>query len=136
MRAILLVAALVTAGSASASDQATFVNAKDLKWKDAALPAGAREAPLWGDPASGDHGTVVRWKFNTKVPNLVRTQEVHVVVLTGTFTAQVGGQYGEFGPGGYVRVPKGVKHSFGCEAAGECRFILHHPGPVEVTGGK
>lgn len=136
MRATIFLVATLFAGLAVAADQATFVNVKDLKWKDAATPAGAREAPLWGDPASGDHGTAVRWKFGSKAPNLVRTQDVHVVVLAGTFTAEVGGEYREFGPGGYVSVPKGVKHSFGCEAAGECRLVVHHPGPVQVTGGK
>src|SRR5688572_27793466 len=136
MRAAILFVATIGIGSAVASDQAAFVNAKDLKWKEVAVPAGAREAPLWGDPASGDHGTVVRWKFNSKARDLVRTQDVHVVVLAGTFTAQVGDAYHEFGPGGYVNVPKGVKHTFGCEAAGECRFVVHHPGPVQVAGGK
>src|SRR5687768_4040213 len=106
MRAAFLFVAIFVIGSALASDQAAFVNAKDLKWKEVALPAGAREAPLWGDPASGDHGTIVRWKFNSKARDLVRTQDVHVVVLTGTFTADVGGAYHEFGPGGYVSVPR------------------------------
>lgn len=136
MRTAMILGAILAFGPAVAADQAAFVNVKDLKWKDMAMPAGAREAPLWGDPASGDHATMVRWKFNSKARDLVRNQDVHVVVLAGTFTAEVGGEYREFGPGGYVSVPKGVKHTFGCEAAGECRLVVHHPGPVQVTGGK
>jgi hypothetical protein len=29
-----------------------------------------------------------------------------------------------------------VKHTLGCEAAGECRFLVHHPAAVEVTKAK
>jgi mannose-6-phosphate isomerase-like protein (cupin superfamily) len=113
-----------------------LVSAKEMKWTDAAEPAGARLAVLWGDAQSSDHGTLVRWKFNSKLPDLVRTQDVHVVVLAGTFTVEIDGGYREFGPGGFVSIPKGVRHTLGCEAAGECRFVMHHPGPVQVTKGK
>src|SRR5829696_4033538 len=121
MRTLMLLIASLLATTALAQ-QAAFVNAKDLKWKALAQPAGATEAPLWGDATAGDHATVVRWKFNSRARDYVRTQDVHVVVLAGTFTSDVGGDYREFGPGGYIFVPKGVKHTFGCEAAGECRF--------------
>lgn len=110
--------------------------AKELKWTEQAVPKGARHAVLWGDEQSSEHGVMVRWPINTKLSNVVRTQDVHVLVLAGTFTADVEGAYREFGPGGLVVIPKGVKHSFGCEAAGECRLLVHHAGPVQVTQSK
>lgn len=116
-----------------AADSPTMSTARELKWTDVSDLAGAKQAPLWGDPKSGDNGMLVRWKFNTKVPDLVRTQDVHIVVMAGTFTVEAGGTYKEFGPGGFVSIPKGVRHSLGCEAAGECRIVMHHPGPVEIT---
>ena len=116
-----------------AADPPTLWNAKDLQWIDVAQPAGARQAVLWGDAKSTDNGVLVRWKFNSKAPDLVRTQDVHIVVFTGTFTVEIDGGYREFGPGGFISIPKGVKHSLGCEASGECKFVVHHPGAVEVA---
>ena len=119
---------------AFAADTALFT-AKELKWMDLAEPKGARQAMLWGDPG-GEHAVLVRWPFNTKVADVVRTQDAHVFVHAGTFTVEVGGTYKEFGPSGVLVIPKGVKHTFGCEAAGECRFVLHYPGAVQVTTSK
>ena len=129
-------ASLLAPVLAQAADTPTLWSAKELKWVDVAQPAGARQAVLWGDPKAADNGVLVRWKFNSKAPDLVRTQDVHIVVLAGTFTIEVDGGYREFGPGGFVSIPKGVKHTLGCEAAGECRFVMHHPGAVEVAKAK
>lgn len=125
VRLVAACAALGLGLSAYASDAPTLVTWRELKWIDLAKPAGARQALLWGDPKAGEHGLLVRWKFNTKVPDVVRTQDLHVVVLAGTFTVEIDGGYKELGPGGFVRIPKGVKHTLGCEAAGECRLVMH-----------
>jgi mannose-6-phosphate isomerase-like protein (cupin superfamily) len=119
-----------------AADSPTLATARELKWTDVSEPAGAKQAPLWGDAKSGDNGMLLRWKFNSKVPDLVRNQDVHIVVMAGTFTVEIDGGYKEFGPGGFVSIPKGVKHTLGCEAAGECKVVMHHPGPVEITKTK
>jgi quercetin dioxygenase-like cupin family protein len=119
-----------------AADPATLWTAKELKWVDVAQPPGAKQAILWGDAKSADNGVLVRWPFNSKAPGLVRTQDAHFVILAGTFTVEIDGGYREFGPGGFVSIPKGVKHSLGCEAAGECKFVMHHPGAVEVDKAK
>jgi hypothetical protein len=120
--------------AAQAADPVTLMTAKDLKWVDVAQPKGARQAVLWGDVKAGENAVLVRWPFNSKLPDLVRTQDVHIVVLAGTFTAEIEGGYREFGPSGVIVIPKGMKHTLGCEAAGECRFVMHHPGAVQVQG--
>ena len=127
-------ACLLAAVPASAADTA-LATAKELKWVDLTEPKGAREALLWGGPG-GENAFLVRWPFNTKVADVVRNQDAHIFVHAGTFTVDVGGTYKEFGPSGVLVIPKGVKHTLGCEAAGECRFVLHHAGPVEVTKAK
>ena len=136
MRLPILVVAILAATlshAARAADAPLLLNARDIKWSDAEQPPGAKQALLWGDPKSSDHGTLLRWAFNTKAADLVRTQDVHIVVLTGTFTVSIGNDYREFGPGAAVTIPKGIKHTLGCEASGECKFVVHHPGAVEIT---
>jgi hypothetical protein len=124
------------AGLACAADPASMRTAKDLKWTDAAQPKGAKQAVLWGDEKTSENAVLARWPFNTKLADVVRDQDVRIVVLAGTFTAEVDGGYREFGPSGVILIPKGTKHSLGCEAAGECRFLMQHPGAVEVKSAK
>ena len=137
---ITIRAAAVCLGTAAilaqAADPPTMLAAKELKWIDVDQPKGAKQAVLWGDAKSSENAILVRWPFNSKLADVVRTQDVRIVVLAGTFTAEVDGGYREFGPSGVVVVPKGAKHTFGCEAAGECRFIVQHPGPVEVSAAR
>jgi mannose-6-phosphate isomerase-like protein (cupin superfamily) len=110
------------------------LNWTDLGWADVAEPAGARQAPLWGDPKTSAYGILHRWKFNSKVAPLTRSRDVHFFVLAGTFTLEIDGVgYREFGPGAYARVPGGVRYTAGCEAAGECRFLQHQAGPADVV---
>ncbi len=114
----------------------TMWSAKELKWSEIADLPGAKQTSLWNDPKTGESGVLLRWKFNTKVPNLVRTQDVRILVLTGTFTVQTNDIYREIGPGGFINIPKGVRHTLGCEASGECKFLMQHPGPVDVSQAK
>ncbi len=114
-----------------AADAPTLTSAKELQWVDVAEPAGAKQAPLWGDAKSADSGVMVRWKFNSKMPEMARAHDLHIVVMAGTFTVEIAGGYREFGPGGYVSIPRGVKHALGCEAAGECKFVMHRQGAAE-----
>ncbi len=136
IRSAALCMAMFFPALAAAAEAAVLTNARDLKWSPVDEPAGAQQAALWGDPKVGDSGAMVRWKFNSKAADLVRNREVHIVVFAGTFTVEVGGDYRELGPGGFVSIPAGMKHTLGCEAAGECRFLVHHPGAVEVSKGK
>lgn len=121
MMSLLLVGATI----AGAADAPTLLNAKDVKWSGVAEPKGGKQAALWGDANSGDSGMLVRWQYNSKLPNVVHTRDAHILVITGTFTLDIGGRYTEFGPGGFAIIPRGTKHNMGCEAVGECTFLLH-----------
>lgn len=136
LRIAALCLTLFAAMVARAADTPTLWNSKEIKWSDDAAPAGAKHAALWGGSAAGDSGVLVRWKFNTKVPDQVRMQDLHIVVLAGTLTLEIDGHYKEFGPGGFASIPKGVKHTMGCEAAGECTFLMHQPVSPDVVGAK
>lgn len=125
--------ALVTLGlivsAAVAAEAPTLWTSSQVKWNDVAEPAGAKQALLWSDAATGDKGTLNRWKFNTKNPPRADGHDTHFVVLAGTFTLEFEGEeQKQFGPGGFVSIPKGTRYAPGCEAAGECVFVMHAPG--------
>jgi quercetin dioxygenase-like cupin family protein len=135
MRTELAVAVLAaaTAAGAGAAEAPVFWTSTEVEWTDVAEPEGAKQALLWGDPKTGDHGTLNRWKFNSKAPAVARSQDVHIVVLAGTFTIdREGSEQKQFGPGAFVSIPRGMKYQAGCEAAGECIFMVHQPGPADA----
>jgi len=116
------------ASTAAAADAPTFWTSGQVKWTDVAERAGAKQALLWSDAATGDKGTLNRWKFNTKNPPRADAHDTHFVVLAGTFTLDLdGAEQKQFGPGGFVSIPKGTRYAPGCEAAGECIFVMHQP---------
>lgn len=116
------------ASAAAAADTPTFWTSSQVKWTEVAEPAGARQAPLWDDPATGDKATLNRWKFNTKNPPRTEAHDTHFVILAGTFTLDLdGAEQKQFGPGGFVSIPKGTRYAPGCEAAGACVFVMHRP---------
>ena len=124
---LALVALILATPTARAADP-VFWTSRDVKWEDAAVPEGARQAVLWTDPVSGDRATMIRWKFNSKNPKQTAAVDTHLVILAGTFTLDVEGQdQRQFGPGAFVSLPKGTTYESGCEAAGECTFVLHQP---------
>jgi len=129
---IALCVLLLVAAVGEAADAPVLWTPKDLTWVEVPEIPGAARALLWGDPAKGAYGALNRWKFNTKLAEVARASDAHFVILAGTFSLEIEGGYKEFGPGSYVMVPKGVKHALGCEAAGECRFLMHQPGPADV----
>ena len=129
LRTATLILSLAFAGQLRAADVPTLLDSKELKWLDAATPIGAKQVMLWGDAKTIDQGVLIRWKFNSKLRDQTRTQDAHFVVLTGTFTVEIDGKYREFGPGGFVSIPRGSKHSLGCEASGECKFLMHMISP-------
>jgi mannose-6-phosphate isomerase-like protein (cupin superfamily) len=130
----VVLTALAAAPVVAAADAPVLWTSAQMKWTDVAEPAGARHAVLWSDAATGDRGTLVRWKFNTKNPPRSDAHDTHFVVLAGTFTLALDGmEEKQFGPGGFVAIPRGTRYTAGCEAAGECIFVMHAAGAAPAT---
>lgn len=98
--------------------------ARERNWVSSTVAPGAESALLWGD-AQSDQGMLLRWPSRTKLKSATFSYDMHIVVMTGTFTIEWGEEYRELGPGGYVSIPRGTAHILGCEAAGECLVFVH-----------
>jgi hypothetical protein len=117
---------LVAIGGPGWSAEPSSTLAKDRAWSASAVAKGAEESALWSTAAAGgENGTLMRWPSRTKAKPVVADQDLRILVLTGTFTVEWGKEYRELGPGGFLTVPKGLEHTLGCEAAGECLFLVH-----------
>ena len=127
LRAVVTGVALF-ASAGGAADAPTLWTSAQVEWAEVAEPAGGRQALLWKDAATGDKGTLNSWKFNTRNPPRTSDRDTHFVVLAGTFTVDLdGAEQKQFGPGGFVSIPRGTRYAPGCEAVGECIFVMHEP---------
>jgi len=135
-RPTLLLAVSACVGSGAVAGEApTLWSAAEVRWGDLPGVPGARQALLWGDPERSDHGTLDRWPAGASIPARVAPHDIHIVVFTGTLTIEIDGEEaGQFGPGSFVRIPEGARYAPGCEAAGECNFVKHVPGPETAAG--
>lgn len=121
--AIVLLAA--AASSAAWSANPLISTANERTWVPSTAASGTESASLWGNE-NGDQGVLLRLPSRTKLKSATAGRDMHIVVMTGTFTIQWGDEYRELGPGGYASVPSGTEHIVGCEAAGECLLLVHH----------
>jgi quercetin dioxygenase-like cupin family protein len=117
LAALILTGALIT-GHWVWAQEATVVAGDGVKWGPGspALPAGAQQSVLAGDP-SKEGGYVVRVKFPAgyKIAPHTHPNDENVTVISGMFHVGIGDKFDEgkgqaVKPGGYVQVPKGMPH--------------------------
>ena len=118
MQMMVLVAAAAVgfaAGQAVAKSKATEVvwPADAIQFKQA-VP-GVTKAILWGDDTKGAYASLTKFAAGTK--NLLHTHanDIKLVVIKGSYN--YGTEKGEqkLGPGSYVLVPAGRKHTSGTD---------------------
>lgn len=124
LSAILLVAASSWAANPDAKGDVAMA-ADSIKWENGPAP-GTHVAKLWGDwMKSGPYGVLVKFDAGTINPMHHHTQDLKIVVLSGTFTHQPeGGAVMKFGPGSYLMQAGGTNHISGCDASGPCEFFM------------
>lgn len=138
-------AGLVAVGSVSASDkadkkmmmkadEAVALMPADLKWEEAPNSGGVKIATVSGDFMKGAHSVFAKFPAGTKHPLHSHTATLKVVVLSGTFTyAPEGQSEKQFGPGSFLVVPGGSKHTSGSTADSECVVYQEGNGAFDMV---
>lgn len=105
---------------------------EEMKWTETPNSGGVKTVALWGDMNKGAHGTIAKFPAGVEHPLHTHTNDVKLVVITGQFTfGPEGGPVRSFGPGSYVLVPGGMKHTSGCDKSGECTMFQESPGKFD-----
>lgn len=113
----------------------TLWPAGDLRWSPMAGLPGGQQAPLWGDPAKGEHGILYKWPAGTDVPVHWHSHGDHGVIVSGTLTLAVdGAPPKELPAGSYFSLAGGMRHATGCKAGADCVFFVHREGVFDVQG--
>ena len=117
---------------AHAAGKAVLWAAEDLKWVD--VPdTPVKRAVLWGDPAKGPHGALLKFPAGFEAPLHHHTADHHAVVISGTAILTPEGEAGKrLGPGSSFSFTGKKKHTTKCDAASECVLFLDDSGAWDL----
>lgn len=133
----VLFALLVFLGTGSSIGQkkkATVWPAGEMKWSEMkGGPPGGMFVSLWGQMDKEAYGALVKLVAGEKHPMHTHTSDVKLVVLSGTFIyTPEGGTEQRLGPGSYLSVPGGLKHSSGTGDDGPCEVFQTSTGKFDM----
>lgn len=110
---------------------------ENIKWEDMKnAPPGIMVAKLWGDMTKGAYGSLVKFSPNQQHPLHIHSGDIKVIVLSGAFyTGPKGGPENTYGPGSYLLIPGGWKHTSGAGADG-CTIFQEQSGKFDMMSVK
>jgi quercetin dioxygenase-like cupin family protein len=96
---------------------------EDLKWEDMPGVPDVKVAMLWGNMSKpGGYGAFVKLPANQPHPLHTHTATLKCVIISGEFMyGPEGGPEKSYGPGSYVMVPGGLRHS---SASGASELLM------------
>ena len=134
--AVLLALCLVCAVDSRAqesAEKAKIWSSREMKWQDDKKLPGVQSVPLWGDPASGEHGMFRKFPASYAPPMHKHPSVERVVVISGTIVVQYeGSDKKTLGPGSYSEIPANTNHAVQCGSESECVFLLTSSGPFAI----
>ena len=135
-RALLPICLVIVLGAHAqeSGDTARALPFGEMKWQnDKTLPS-VQSVPLWGNPASGEHGMLRKFPAGYAPPMHKHPSVERVVVISGTIAVQYGDSNEKLlGPGSYSEVPPNTDHAVKCGQESECVFLLTSPGPFAIV---
>jgi quercetin dioxygenase-like cupin family protein len=106
----------------------------ELKWQDDKTLPSVQSVPLWGDPATGEHGMLRKFRAGYAPPPHKHPSVERVVVISGTIIVRYAGSGDKtLGPGSYSEIPPYTTHAVKCGEQSDCVFLLASSGPFAIV---
>ena len=124
---------VIGARAQESADRAKVWSYGEMNWQnDKTLPS-VQSVPLWGNPASGEHGMLRKFPAGYAPPMHKHPSVERVVVISGTIVVQYGGSNKKtLGPGSYSEIPPNTDHAVRCGRESACVFLLTSSGPFAI----
>ena len=110
----------------------TYVRSVEMMKKEIVWPSdkmqykevipGVTQTVLWGDPSKGKYGAITKFAPGTMHKLHTHTNNIKIVVISGTFVYKTDEGEWKLGPGSYLLQPGGKKHISGTTEEG-CTFF-------------
>jgi len=129
LAAVAFSASFPTDVSAKGKKEARLWSDSEVKWKVDAQMKDFSSAVLWGDPAKGAHGGLLKFAAGLSIPLHHHSFDNRGAVLSGTMILTLEGQPAkELGPGSLIFLPGNMKHTTACKAGTDCVIYAEQPG--------
>ena len=109
--------------------------AEDMKWvdMDAKTAPGVKYAEVTGHMDKGAYSAYIKLPAGSQHPLHTHTNDVKCVIISGTFLyTPEGGTEKKLGPGSYLFVPGGFRHSSGVAEGSDCVLFQEGPGKFDL----
>ncbi|MBX2797918.1 MAG: cupin domain-containing protein [Myxococcales bacterium] len=118
-------------GSRATVEDAHETPAARVQWARPFGPRGPQMATLWGDPATGPHGSLLKFAPGADSGLHTHPHDSTGLVVQGTLVHTYEGQPPgvTMGPGSWYFEPAGVPHVSRCGDAEACIVLVYNPGP-------
>jgi len=93
-----------------ATKKVVYSSSSEASFKPAAAK-GVSQAVVWGNPDKGAHGTYTKFEPGVDVGMHTHTNDVWIVGIKGAYLYKDDAGEKRVGPGDFLRVPGGHKHS-------------------------
>ena len=112
--------------------EAVYVSADDAKYKEVA--PGASMAAIWGDPDKGAYRGFTKFAPGATFALHTHTSEMRIVVIKGAYVYRPEkGEEKRVGPGAYIDIPAGDRHSSGGDAKEGALFYQESTGKFDLN---
>jgi hypothetical protein len=136
----LVIFGFIIAGTAELTAQkrntkaVVSIPAGDIKWEEMkGGPPGIMYSSVSGDMTKGRYTAFVKLPAGTTHPLHIHTNDVKLVVISGTFWQAVeGGPQVKLGPGSYLFVPGGLRHTSGVTSDADCVLFQESSGKFDL----
>jgi uncharacterized cupin superfamily protein len=122
LAAVLGMAPLAAALASGALAQSMDVPVESLSYTDL---GGPQLGTLWGDAATGPHGSLLRLPVGFVSPEHTHSADYEAVVISGTVSnAEIGAEEVPLEPGSFYRQAGGTAHVTRCLGETECVLYI------------
>jgi oxalate decarboxylase/phosphoglucose isomerase-like protein (cupin superfamily) len=110
------------------------IPAGDIKWEEMkGGPPGIMYSTISGDMTKGRYAAFIKLPAGSNHPLHIHTNDVKLVVISGTFwQALEGGSQVKLGPGSYLFVPGGLRHTSGVTSDADCVLFQESSGMFDL----
>ena len=125
----LVIVVASSVGLAQKNKKVVYVSASDATFKPSKME-GVSMATLWGDPDKGAHATFTKFAPGHDAGMHTHTNDVWISVIKGAYLYKDDAGEKRVGPGDFLRVPGGHKHSSGGDKTEGALFYEEGSGEI------
>lgn len=115
--------------------EAVHIDSRTATFTEMVPPVpGVSGATLWGDPATGPHGTFTKFAPGYSAPLHTHTNDIRIVVVSGAYLYKPeNGQEQRIAAGHFLFLPGGDRHASGGDAKEGAIFYHHSTGKFDLN---